>query len=73
MVANVETADLPQLPATLGFLQNISTPEIALVAFVLLLLFGAKRLPALSRSIGESIREFKRSRLEDAEPPANQE
>jgi sec-independent protein translocase protein TatA len=30
-----------------------------IVLVILLLFFGPKRLPALSRSIGESIREFK--------------
>ena len=33
--------------------------EIALIALVLLLIFGAKRLPGLARGLGQGIREFK--------------
>jgi sec-independent protein translocase protein TatA len=34
--------------------------EIVLILFILLLLFGAKRLPELGESLGKGIREFKR-------------
>lgn len=33
--------------------------DALIVLFIVLLFFGPKRLPALSRSIGESIKEFK--------------
>lgn len=33
--------------------------EMLLVAAVLILLFGAKKLPALARGLGEGIRNFK--------------
>ena len=35
-----------------------------LILLVLLLLFGAKKLPALARGVGESIGEFKKARRE---------
>ena len=35
--------------------------EILLIMLVVLLLFGAKRLPEVGSSIGKGIREFKRS------------
>jgi sec-independent protein translocase protein TatA len=35
--------------------------EILLIVLVVLLLFGAKRLPEVGSSIGKGIREFKRS------------
>lgn len=35
--------------------------EILLVALVVLLFFGARRLPAMFRGMGEGIREFKRA------------
>lgn len=33
--------------------------EIALILFVVLLLFGGKKLPELARGLGKGIREFK--------------
>lgn len=52
---------------TFAFLQNINGPEILLIFLVVLLLFGAKRLPELFKSFGKSIREFKKatSEIED--------
>jgi len=38
--------------------------EVALILFVILLLFGAKRLPDLARSMGRSLTEFKRGKHE---------
>lgn len=35
--------------------------EILLIFFILLLFFGAKRLPEIGKSLGEGIREFKDS------------
>jgi sec-independent protein translocase protein TatA len=34
-------------------------PEIIIILVVLLLLFGAKRLPEMGRSLGKGMREFK--------------
>jgi sec-independent protein translocase protein TatA len=42
--------------------------EIILVIFVVLLLFGAKKLPELSRSLGKSLGEFKKGQKEGTEP-----
>jgi len=52
---------------TLAIFQNLGTPEIILIFLVVLLLFGAKRLPELFRSFGKSIKEFKKatSEIED--------
>ena len=50
---------------------NISAPEIILLLLVALLLFGAKRLPEIGRSLGTGMREFKDSiagKERDAEP-----
>jgi sec-independent protein translocase protein TatA len=40
---------------------NIGTTEILLLLLVALLLFGAKRLPEIGRSVGRGMREFKDS------------
>lgn len=45
---------------------NLGTGEIILIALVILLLFGAKRLPELAKSIGKSVKSFK-SGLNDVE------
>jgi len=54
---------------------NIGFPELLVIAVIVLLLFGAKRLPEIGGSIGKGIREFKRS-LSDANdsvlPPGSQ-
>ncbi len=42
-----------------GFLYNLQGWEILIIFFVILLLFGAKKLPELARGIGKAIREFK--------------
>ena len=38
---------------------NLGAPELIIIALVILLLFGATRLPKLGRSMGQSIRGFK--------------
>jgi sec-independent protein translocase protein TatA len=45
----------------LAFIQNLNTPEILMIGAVVLLFFGAKRMPDLFRSAGKSIREFKKA------------
>lgn len=40
---------------------SLGTPEILVILVVILLLFGAKRLPELGKSLGTGMREFKRS------------
>jgi sec-independent protein translocase protein TatA len=40
---------------------NLGFTEIMIILLVVLLLFGAKRLPEMGASIGKGLREFKRS------------
>jgi sec-independent protein translocase protein TatA len=57
---------------------NIGTGEIILLLLLALLLFGAKRLPEIGRSLGHGLREFKdsvsgkaddRTHVHELEPP----
>ena len=41
------------------FLQNIGTGEIIIVALVVLLLFGGKKIPELMRGLGKGVKSFK--------------
>ena len=50
----------------LGFLGGMGGSEIFLIILVLLLFFGAKRIPELAKGLGKGIKEFKdASRGED--------
>jgi sec-independent protein translocase protein TatA len=42
--------------------------HLLIILFIVLLLFGAKRLPGLARSLGTSARELKKGLNEDAPP-----
>jgi sec-independent protein translocase protein TatA len=46
---------------------NLGAPELIIIALVILLLFGATRLPKLGRSMGQSIKGFKQGLNDDAE------
>lgn len=43
---------------------TLGWPELLLILGVLLLLFGARRLPEMARSLGKSTKEFKRGMRE---------
>jgi sec-independent protein translocase protein TatA len=45
--------------STLGFIQNMGPGSMILIVLVILLLFGAKRIPELAKGLGRGIREFK--------------
>ena len=44
---------------SLLFLGNIGAGEIIIVALVVLLLFGGKKIPELMKGIGKGVRSFK--------------
>ena len=45
---------------------NIGLPEILIILLIVLLLFGAKRIPEVAGSLGKGINEFKRN-MSDAQ------
>ncbi len=46
---------------SLAFIEGIGGPELMMIMFIVLLLFGANRLPELARGIGKSVRQFKKA------------
>ena len=43
---------------------NLGLPEILIILLIVLLLFGAKRIPEVAGSLGKGINEFKRNMSE---------
>ena len=41
------------------FLGNLGTGEIVIIAIVVLLLFGGKKIPELMKGLGKGVRSFK--------------
>lgn len=54
-------------PLLLG---GIGTTEVILIVFVILLLFGAKRIPDLMKSMGKGVKSFKEG-MKDVEKEIN--
>jgi len=48
----------------LALIGPIGGPEMIMIFIVILLLFGAKKLPELARGVGKSMGEFKKAREE---------
>lgn len=46
---------------------SMGLPEILLIAFVVMMLFGAKRIPELARALGRAHREYNRAKNELAD------
>lgn len=44
-----------------AFLGNIGPLEIVLILLVILLLFGAKRIPEIAKGVGKGMKEFKKA------------
>jgi sec-independent protein translocase protein TatA len=41
---------------------NLGGPDLFIILLIVLVLFGAKKLPDLARSMGQSINEFRKAR-----------
>jgi sec-independent protein translocase protein TatA len=58
----------------LAFIGNLGPMEWVIILIIVLLLFGARKLPELAQSMGSSIQAFKRGMKDAADaPPATPE
>ncbi len=57
-------------PALLG---PLGLPEILLILFIVILLFGPKKLPQLGKSIGETVKELRKAQERDDEEEEEEE
>lgn len=48
----------------IAFIQGLGGPELLIILVIILLLFGAKKLPELARGLGKSMKEFKQATQE---------
>jgi sec-independent protein translocase protein TatA len=49
---------------------NLGIQEILVIAVVVMLIFGSKRIPEFTRELGESAKEFKKGLKDDPKPKA---
>jgi sec-independent protein translocase protein TatA len=59
--------------ALIPVLNTVGPTELIIVLAIVLLLFGAKRIPELARGLGTGIREFKRGVRDEGEDKRDEE
>jgi sec-independent protein translocase protein TatA len=52
------------MPITIASILNLVGPDMIVVLLIVLLLFGAKKLPELARGMGRAVKEFSAARDE---------
>ena len=52
------------MPVTIASIFNLVGPDMMVVLLIVLLLFGAKKLPELARGMGRAVKEFSAARDE---------
>ena len=52
-------------------LWSVGFPEILVLALIVLLLFGGKKIPELMKGLGNGIKEFKNASKGEENPPAS--
>lgn len=50
---------------------RLGLPELLVILFIVILIFGASRLPELGRGIGKGIKNFKESTKEGTDKSSN--
>ena len=53
------------------FMFGLGTPEILLIALVVLLLFGGKKIPELMKGLGKGVKSFKEG-MNELDPDSDQ-
>lgn len=49
---------------TLASFMNLGGPDLIVILIIVLLLFGAKKLPELARGLGQAVKEFSKAKDE---------
>ena len=52
------------MPITIASIMNLMGPDLMVILLIVLLLFGAKKLPELARGMGKAVKEFSAARDE---------
>ena len=52
------------MPITIASIMNLMGPDMMVIFLIVLLLFGAKKLPELARGMGRAVKEFNAARDE---------
>src|SRR6187399_1671348 len=52
------------MPITIASIMNLMGPDMMVILLIVLLLFGAKKLPELARGMGKAVKEFSSARDE---------
>jgi sec-independent protein translocase protein TatA len=52
------------MPISIASIMNLVGPDMMVILFIVLLLFGAKKLPELARGMGRAVKEFSAARDE---------
>jgi sec-independent protein translocase protein TatA len=52
------------MPITIASIMNLMGPDMIVILLIVLLLFGAKKLPELARGMGRAVKEFSAARDE---------
>ena len=52
------------MPITIASIMNLMGPDMVVILLIVLLLFGAKKLPELARGMGRAVKEFSAARDE---------
>ncbi len=48
-------------------LQSIGTTEWLIIAFIILLLFGGKKIPEFFKGLGDAVKEFKKASMDKSD------